>query len=114
MPIEGIHQYTKEGHRNNYFDNESQMLQFLSQFENKANEYNLAKVKEFCVSLGLDTNFPIYFLSKNDYNNAVELQTKNLGLQSGALGEVENMSRVILIYTQSLTKFYNKTKSVVG
>jgi hypothetical protein len=97
MPLEGFHQYTKEGHKNNYFDNESDMLKFLSQFENKASEYNIEKVKDFCTRMGLECNYPIVILSGADHVKAVEMKPIGTSLRFESLGHVESMSRVIVI-----------------
>jgi hypothetical protein len=91
------HRYSKEGYKDKYFDNEKQMLDFLRKYENCIYKYNMNAVNDFLNSVGIETQYPIVVLSEKDFDDAVLNSPNHLRISKGSMGEVQLLSRVILV-----------------
>jgi hypothetical protein len=79
-------------------DFEKEAIKHLSQFENHIDEYNLPRIKDFLKSKGLDTDYSVFVLSKEDFENE-ENQSPQNGIDWNPLshGEHIRFSRTLVV-----------------
>jgi hypothetical protein len=73
-------------------------VKHFSQFENHIDEYNLPRINDFLKSKGLDTDYSVFVLSQEDYENE-ENQNPHILLrwESHSTGEKLSLSRVLIV-----------------
>jgi hypothetical protein len=73
-------------------------VKHFSQFENHTDEYNLPRINDFLKSKGLSADFPVYVLSKEDFENE-ENQSPQNGINWNPLynGKHVGSSRALIV-----------------
>jgi hypothetical protein len=72
-------------------DFEKEAEKHLSQFENHIDEYNMPRIKDFLKSKGLDTDYSVFVLSKEDFENEAN-QNPQKGINWNPLYDGQHIS----------------------
>ena len=95
--IPDYHRYTKEAYKDKFFDNEKEMSQFLSRYENLIEDYDMSDVKNFLRTIGINPDYKVIVLSSVEFQEAAKNTPSHLPINPISLGENQNTSRVIVI-----------------